>query len=125
MTPNTYATLAIYSEGARDERITSLLEIEPTRIGEKRGVFSWLFSTIDLIHSNKPEDHTDEIINIFSSKADALRGLVHDGIEIRLWLYVATEEPNKSFVLSPELLGFLAKFKADVCVDIWDQTRKI
>lgn len=121
MTPDAYATLAIYSKHPQTDAVTAMLEIEPTRVGEKRGIFSWLFSTAEINRSNRIEDHAEEILNVFGSRVEQLKELGSAGSEIRLWVYFGLSEPNQAFVLSPALVEFLSSLGADICVDVWSR----
>ncbi|MCI4569371.1 DUF4279 domain-containing protein [Lysobacter sp. CFH 32150] len=121
MTPNAYATLAIYSKHFKSDEVTALLEISPTRVGEKGRVFSWLLSTIEVLQSNRIEDHASEILKIFDPRRESLRKLALEGCEIRLWLYFGLDQPNRAFVVSPELIEFLGSLQADICIDVWSR----
>jgi len=114
-----YASLAIYSKRERQEEISRTLDISPTTHRETSGVFSWIFSTKDNQSCTDLEQHLKLLRHRFDGVTEKLVRLSRDDCEMRLWIYFGAEEINSSILLEEELVAWLARFRADVYVDVW------
>lgn len=114
-----YASLAIYSKRARQEEISLTLDINPTTHREKSGVFSWIFSTKDDQSCTDLEQHLKLLRHRFDGVTEKLVQLSRDDCEMRLWIYLEAEEINSAILLEEEFVAWLARFRADVYVDVW------
>ena len=114
-----YASLALYSKQKIEEEISAALGATPTLVGNRRGIFSWIFSTQDVTGLETVEDHVQSIRRHFAAHTEELVRLSKSGCEVRVWIYFGIAEVNRSFVLSAELIDWLSRFEADVCVDVW------
>ena len=114
-----YASLAIYAKRDREEEIAGLLGDTPTLTGERRGIFSCIYSTRGVVESASIEEHLQCIKDKFSDATQALVRLSGDGCEMRIWIYFGVAETNHAFVLQDGFIRWIASFGADVCVDAW------
>jgi hypothetical protein len=114
-----YASLAIYSGQQIKEVLSQALQVSPSLVGEKRGCFSWIYSTQDDLKSERIEDHLEALRSRFACHTDQLIRFVQEGCEVRVWIYYGVGEVNGSFVLDPSLIAWLSSFSADICVDVW------
>lgn len=114
-----YASLAIYSGRNREEEISEALRVSPSLVGERKGIFSWIYSTQNEPHCRTIEQHLRFLKRRIGSGKQELVRFEEEGCEIRIWVYFGIEEMNGSFVLEPNFLAWLSSFGADICVDVW------
>lgn len=116
-----YASLAIYAKRDREAEIVGLLGT-PSLTGEKRGNFSYIYSTRGTIEHASVEEHLHYIQDRFSGSTEALVRLSEEGCEMRVWIYFGVAQVNHAFVLQESFIKWLSSFSADVCVDAWVET---
>lgn len=114
-----YASLAIYTKSNRENEISEFLGTSPTLVGERRGTFSWIYSTKDSPGIATVEEHLQCIREKFEQATHALTRLSSEDGEIRVWIYLGLAEINHAFVLPEDFIKWLASFSADICVDTW------
>lgn len=114
-----YASLAIYTKSNRENEISELLAVSPSLVGERRGTFSWIYSTKDSPNIASVEKHLRCIREKFEHTTHVLTRLSSEGGEIRVWIYLGLSEINHAFVLPDDFIKWLASFDADICVDTW------
>jgi len=119
--PIFYTSLAIYSKQDISDEIERVLEVIPTRTGEKGGTFSWIYSTQGASNCHTIEEHLQLLKSQFYKKTHELNVLSAEMSEIRVWIYFGMEDVNQAFIVSPELISWLSVFGADVCVDVWSR----
>jgi len=120
MTSNVcYASLAIYTKHDREAEIIGLLGDAPSLTGERRGTFSYIYSTRNMIENASIEEHLQCIQDRFSDLTQALVSLSDEGCEMRIWIYFGVAGINRAFVLQGGLIKWMSSFGADVCVDAW------
>ncbi|WP_162435336.1 DUF4279 domain-containing protein [Pseudoxanthomonas koreensis] len=114
-----YASLAIYAKHDREAEIVDLLGSAPSLAGERRGTFSCIYSTRDVLEHASVEEHVQYLQEKFSDSTQALTRLSDEGCEIRVWIYFGVAQVNRAFVLQDGFIKWLSLFNADVCVDAW------
>ena len=114
-----YVSLAIYSKKEFGEKVSEVLQISPSFVGERNGIYSWIWSTKDELQKGSVEDHFNLLENIFFTRTQKLIDLNSDNFDIRVWIYFGLNESNRSFVIDSKLLMWLSSFGSDVCVDAW------
>lgn len=120
MTSNVcYASLAIYAKRDREAEVVSLLGDAPSLTGERRGTFSYIYSTRGAFESASIEEHLQYIQDRFLASTQALVSLSAEGCEMRIWIYFGIAEINRAFVMRDGFIKWLSLFGADVCVDAW------
>lgn len=114
-----YASLAIYSPGNREGEISRALKMPASLVGERRGTFSWIYSTKGDMRYGTVEQHLQALKDCFAGVSHELSRFAANGCDMRIWIYFETSELNTAFVLEPDFIAWLSSFGADVCVDVW------
>ena len=121
----TYTTLLIYPGKNHPDKITELLEIEPSNIsikGEgKRGrkQNGWFLTTQDEIESKDCRRHIDWLLDIIEPKSKLLLQLQSEGVRIEFTCFWVSVSGNGGPTLSPPQMKRLAILNIEIWWDVY------
>jgi hypothetical protein len=96
-----YCTIGIRHELLVPEKVTRLLDIEPTSTGTKgessvfgsiKQIGGWYLSTKNRVISDSPDDHVSWLINQFDGKTPAVRLLQSQGCTFIVRCHLSTKK---------------------------------